>query len=119
MLAPESLIVLGANEAMARALGTSINELQGRSVLQWIDISHRTDFVRAVRLAGRHPLPQSVPFLWIGRDGQSPRILWTNAWTFGLSSQTEAIGLSAREREDFDAASLQSSAIPPAIKTVG
>lgn len=117
ILAPDSLIILEANQSMTAILGANGTQLVGRSVLQWIAEEHRIDFFRAVRSASRHAFTSAIPFLWRSKNTSAFHPLLTRAWPLQLSAQQFVIELSTQAPLQSAALSIQTlEPLPHAAK---
>lgn len=97
LLDPESFTILDVNEASERILGMDFDEVQGRSVFDFLDPADRSDSEKALRIARRRHHPRTFEARWFSKSPDEKLVLEFLACVLKLQSGEEVIQLIGRD----------------------
>lgn len=97
LLDTERFTILDSNEAFEQSLGLKLTEVQGRSLLDFIEETDRAESEKALRIARRRHYPRSFEVRWYSGGNRRKLVLEFLACVLKLQSGGEVIQVIARD----------------------
>ncbi len=91
LVEPETLHILDANPAVELRMGLSLQELSGRSLIDWIPAELRSDFEKHLRIAKRSYAPKKFRTRWKSSDTTALIVELVACWLQVGSTEDESV----------------------------